>query len=89
MRSRSQDIFERNFILALYRTELKQNFLSLLSAIMKSKLSSLLLASTIFALNALPVRAFDSFNANISNTAMLRGRWCFEFIQIGLLCVDL
>ena len=56
---------------------------------MKNKLSSILLASAIFTLNALPVRAFNRFDANASNTAIIRGKWCFEFIQIGLLCIDL
>lgn len=57
---------------------------------MKKQLSSILLAVSIFTLNALPVRAFDNIGwTEGSDTVMLRGRWCFKFIELGLLCVDL
>lgn len=56
---------------------------------MKNKLCSLLLVTAIFTLNAMPVRASDNFNrASKSSAVMLRGRWCFEFAQLGLLCFD-
>ena len=57
---------------------------------MKKQLFSVLLAVSIFTLNALPVGAFDRLSlAEGNNTVMLRGRWCFKFIELGLLCVDL
>ena len=55
---------------------------------MKNQLFPFLLAIGIFTLNALPVRAFNSLNAKASNTVIIRGRWCFKFIQVGLLCID-
>ena len=59
--------------------------------IMKKQLSCVLLATSIFALNALPVQAAKKTKISRSNKQLVAfsGQWCFELPWMGLFCYDL
>lgn len=58
---------------------------------MKKQLSCALLATSIFALNALPVQAAKKTKITRSNKQLvaLSGQWCFELPWMGLFCYEL
>ena len=59
-------------------------------AIMNKQLSCLLLVTSIFAFNAIPVQAAAKQAETSTLTKQLvtafRGQWCFEVVGMGLLC---
>lgn len=59
---------------------------------MKNQLSCVLLALSIFSLNALPAQATNKGlgTKKINNYLIINsGQWCFEFPWTGLFCYDL
>jgi hypothetical protein len=59
---------------------------------MKKQASYILLALTIFSLNALPAQASKKTtkeNKNKKHVIVTSDEWCFELPQMGLFCYDL
>lgn len=59
---------------------------------MKNRLSYILLALTIFSLNALPVQASSKTTKDSQakkQSVLTSNQWCFELPQMGLFCYEL
>jgi hypothetical protein len=59
---------------------------------MKKQTSYILLALTIFSLNALPAQASKKttkVNKDKKHQVVTSDEWCFELPQMGLFCYDL
>ncbi len=60
---------------------------------MKKQLSCVLLAVSIFALNALPsqaaIKKVQTNKLNLQTVAATPGQWCFELAWMGLFCYQL